>query len=115
MAAKPTPAARTQDHVWDGNGVCQTHGRHCSMAPTEPPAPEPLMWHQVEPRRRYRAATGTKNYELIYQGRGAVGPDLEVGWYLEGGFDGKGSEFMGKRLQDAADAATRRILDACKD
>ncbi|MFI0967130.1 hypothetical protein ACH4S8_37950 [Streptomyces sp. NPDC021080] len=34
---KPT----AQEHVWDGNGVCQTHGTHCSMAPTEPLVPDP--------------------------------------------------------------------------
>ncbi len=32
------PAART-GHVWDGNGICQVHGRYCSLAPTALPDP----------------------------------------------------------------------------
>jgi hypothetical protein len=66
-------------------------------------------WVQIEPRRRYRTRIGSKTYNLIYQGRTAVGPDLDLGWYLEGGLDGKGHEFMARRLQDAADTAVRRI------
>lgn len=72
---------------------------------------EPLPWERVVPRRRYAALYKGKTYSLIYQGRGAVGPDLDTGWYLEFGLDGTGHEFMAKRIQDAANIATRRILD----
>lgn len=72
-------------------------------------------WVQVEPRRRYRTRIGSSTYDLIYQGRGAVGPDLDPGWYLEGGIDGRGHEFMARRLQDAADAAARRISDTAQE
>lgn len=67
---------------------------------------EKLTWTQVEPRRRYHAFFKGKRYELSYKGRGAA-PD--VGWYLEGGLDGKGHEFMSRRLPEAANEATRRI------
>lgn len=77
-------------------------------------APAPLAWDQVEPRRYYRATTGGRTYNLIRKGRAALGHGLDTGWYIEGGLDGKGSEFMGKRLQEAADTATRRIRDAEK-
>jgi hypothetical protein len=69
-------------------------------------------WVQIEPRRRYRTRIGATTYNLIYQGRAAVGPGLDVGWYLEGGLDGKGHQFMGKRLADAANTAARRISTA---
>lgn len=69
------------------------------------PAESRLRWTQIEPRRRYRTETSSHTYDLLWQGRTAP----EVGWYLEGGLDGQGHQFMGKRLHDAATEAERRI------
>lgn len=73
---------------------------------TEESGQASARWEQVEPRRTYQATIGGKRWELGYRGRAAA---PETGWYLVGGLDGKGNEFMAKRLQEAADAATRRI------
>lgn len=69
-----------------------------------------VHWEQVEPRRRYRARLDGRDRDLVYQGRGAVGPSLDVGWYLEGGTTGtKAHEFMARRLRDAAERATKLL------
>lgn len=71
---------------------------------------EQIEWLRIEPRRLFRAEFAGQSYDLKFETKGYAAGD--TGWYL---VTPRGKVFMARKLQDAANEATRYVQDDDED
>jgi hypothetical protein len=69
----------------------------------------PVEWLRVEPRRLFRAEFGGRSWDLKFE---ATPHAPDTGWYL---LTSKGKVFMARKIQDAANAASRYVQEQSQD